>query len=110
MILDQACCEEASQFPQPWTMPISLVLTPFDHFHFRLALAVKCIPDLRVRRTLYEEMILDQAGCEEASQFPQPCSIDGCPPPPEVQHIGNLLNLSMTVTTSKTIYGIIIMP
>ena len=30
-------------------MPISLILTPFDHFHFRLALAVKCIPDLRVR-------------------------------------------------------------
>ena len=30
-------------------MPISLVLTPFDHFHFRLALAVKCLPDLRVR-------------------------------------------------------------
>ena len=32
-------------------MPISLILTPYDHFHFRLALAVKCIPDLRVRRT-----------------------------------------------------------
>ena len=25
------------------------ILTPFDHFHFRPALAVKCIPDLRVR-------------------------------------------------------------
>ena len=30
-------------------MPISFILTPFDHFHFGLALAVKCIPDLRVR-------------------------------------------------------------
>ena len=29
-------------------MPISLILTPFYHFHFRPALAVKCIPDLRV--------------------------------------------------------------
>ena len=29
-------------------MPISLILTPFDHFHFRQTLAVKCIPDLRV--------------------------------------------------------------
>ena len=29
-----------------YTQDISLVLTPFDHF--RLALAVKCIPDLRV--------------------------------------------------------------
>ena len=29
-------------------MPISPILTPFDHFHFRPALAVKCIPDLRV--------------------------------------------------------------
>ena len=30
-------------------MPISLILTPFDHFQLRLALAVKCIPELRVR-------------------------------------------------------------
>ena len=29
-------------------MPISLILTPFDHFHFRPALAVKCIHDLRI--------------------------------------------------------------
>ena len=29
-------------------MPISLILTPFGHFHFRQTLAVKCIPDLRV--------------------------------------------------------------
>ena len=29
-------------------MPISLILTPFYHFHFRPALAVKRIPDLRV--------------------------------------------------------------
>ena len=33
-------------------MPISLILTPFDHFHFRPAFAVKCIPDLRVRLNL----------------------------------------------------------
>ena len=32
-------------------MPISLILTPFGHFHFRQTLAVKCIPDLRVRLT-----------------------------------------------------------
>ena len=31
-------------------MPISLILTPFDHFHFRPALAVKCIHDLRICR------------------------------------------------------------
>ena len=29
-------------------MPITLILTPFDHFHFRPALAVKCIHDLRI--------------------------------------------------------------
>ena len=29
-------------------MPISPILTPFDHFHFRPALAVKCIHDLRI--------------------------------------------------------------
>ena len=29
-------------------MPISLILTPFDHFHFRPALAVNCIYDLRI--------------------------------------------------------------
>ena len=29
-------------------MPISPILTPFDHFHFRPALAVKCILDLSI--------------------------------------------------------------
>ena len=30
-------------------MPISLILTPFDHFQFRPTLSEKCIPDLTVR-------------------------------------------------------------
>ena len=29
-------------------MPISLILTPFDHLKYCLTLADKCIPDLRV--------------------------------------------------------------
>ena len=42
-----------------WTMPISLILIPFGHFHFRQTLAVKCIPDLRFRHICYSANWLD---------------------------------------------------